>query len=296
MNAPSSFPVRHLACWSLLVAGIRLRAQDVSSLAGEPGGAGGQAVAGDVVAEISTGAAIAGGIVSHADVLVKAGYTGQLFDAVALQVAPAIPAVSEGAPVQFIARMELDDATSLAGNVSAVWSPLSGPLASIDPAGLAVTGLVYEDTTAAVRAAAMGLTGDGMVTILDVNPDNFGAYAGDGIDDDWQVSFFGLDNPNAAPGADPDLDGQTNAFEFDALADPTDPVSLFTAGFVAGPGTVIDYGPVSGERTYTVEYSTNLLPATWLPLNGQATSHGDRIRVTDPAPGARRFYRIRISR
>ena len=46
--------------------------------------------------------------------------------------------------------------------------------------------------------------------MLDTIADNFGTYAGDGLGDDWQVQYFGLSNPNAAPLLDPDFDGHNN--------------------------------------------------------------------------------------
>lgn len=44
------------------------------------------------------------------------------------------------------------------------------------------------------------------------------------LDDAWQNQYFGLDNPLAAPTADPD--GETNSFEFTAGLIPSDPQSL----------------------------------------------------------------------
>ena len=64
--------------------------------------------------------------------------------------------------------------------------------------------------------------------LLDNIPDNFGSYAGDGLGDDWQVQYFGQNNPNAGPLRDPNGDGQTNAFEDTAGLVPNDPNSRFT--------------------------------------------------------------------
>ena len=72
---------------------------------------------------------------------------------------------------------------------------------------------------ATASASLSGVTGSLDLTVINLLADNFGSYAGDGIDDDWQVSFFGLDNPNAAPNVDFDGDEQDNLFEFLALFD-----------------------------------------------------------------------------
>ena len=63
--------------------------------------------------------------------------------------------------------------------------------------------------------------------MLDTDPDNFGSYAGDGLNDHWQYEFFGPDNPLAGPAIDADADGDVNRFEFVAGVDPTDPQSCF---------------------------------------------------------------------
>ena len=52
--------------------------------------------------------------------------------------------------------------------------------------------------------------------------------AGDGIDDAWQVQYFGLPpNANAGPLRDPDGDGRNNRDEWIAGLSPADPASVF---------------------------------------------------------------------
>ena len=61
---------------------------------------------------------------------------------------------------------------------------------------------------ALVQGIYAGSTGSTNLTVLNVNPDNFGIYAGDGVGDTWQVQYFGLPpNPAAGPLLDPDVDG-----------------------------------------------------------------------------------------
>jgi len=64
--------------------------------------------------------------------------------------------------------------------------------------------------------------------VINVGNDDFGSYAGDGLDDAWQVSYFGSDNPNAAPGADPDGDFMSNRGEYIAGTIPTNATSHFS--------------------------------------------------------------------
>jgi hypothetical protein len=45
-------------------------------------------------------------------------------------------------------------------------------------------------------------------------------YAADDVDDAWQVTHFGLSNPDGHGGEDPDQDGLTNREEFTAGSDP----------------------------------------------------------------------------
>ena len=58
---------------------------------------------------------------------------------------------------------------------------------------------MWEDTQATAGAAWGAVTGQLALTVLDTDPDNYGSYAGDGLDDDWQFNFFGPDNPLAVP-------------------------------------------------------------------------------------------------
>ena len=232
----------------------------------------------------------------------KSGYIGQLFDVAGLIVNSAAPSVNEGATLQLAAWQLLDDATFLATAASAVtWGIVSGPLTDISASGLATAGLVFENTSATVQGAFGGLTGSLNFTVLDSIPDNFGAYAGDGIGDDWQVQFFGQNNPLAAPARDPDGDGVNNLFEFTAGLAPNDPASTFHMSIapVAGQPSRknIVFSPRLAGRTYLVQ-SRLTLAAPWQPLGSSTqTDSGTERTVTDlDAAGGKKFYRVEISR
>ena len=234
----------------------------------------------------------------------KQGYIGQLYEVTGLALAATPATIDEGLTRQLAAQAALDDATFLAlapGDVA--WSVLTGPLTGIDAAGVATAGLVYQNTPATARAIWGGSLADLGLTVLDVLPDNFGSYAGDGIDDSWQAQYFGLDNPDAAPAEDPDGDGQNNKFEFAAGLVPTDPLSRFLFRIEPVPGFPnkknLVFSPRFVTRTYTVLTAPSLgTGITWQPLaGGIVQDNGNERTVTDPdATNAQEFYRIEITK
>lgn len=233
----------------------------------------------------------------------KSGYVGQIFEVTALQITTTAATVNELGTLQLAASQLLDDLTSIVVSPASVaWSVTSGPLTGIAANGAATAGAVYADTPAAAQGSFAGLSGTLILTVLDTIPDNFGSYAGDGIGDDWQQQYFGIGNPNAAPGLDPDGDGHTNLFEYIADLDPVSSVARFllNSSRVTGqPGQMdIVFSPVVPGRTYTVKSSpTPGAGATWEDLTNFSTSNdGDTRTVTDlDAGGTRKFYRVEIT-
>ena len=248
--------------------------------------------------------AVASATTGSATATAKGGFIGQLYEITGFAIT-AIPAtVNEAATRQLIAGWALDDATLLAFNPALVtWSVLSGPLTSINASGLATAGTVFQNTAATVRGVFGSETATLALTVANVNPDDFGSYAGDGLDDAWQNQYFGLNNPNAAPTADPDGDGQTNLFEFTAGLIPNDPASRFTltvapvAGQPAQKNVI--FAPRLTGRTYTVKAKASLLTGSYLPLtNASAPSDDGQVRtITDlSASGAVKFYEVEITK
>jgi hypothetical protein len=235
--------------------------------------------------------------------IARAGYIAQLYDITGLVVNSAQPSVNENESVQLAAWQLLDDTTFLAVDANAVtWGVAVAPIASISASGLATAQTVYEDTPASVEGSLGGFTGALNLTVLNVSRDDFGAYAGDGIDDAWQYQYFGLDNPLAAPGLDPDGDGGTNAFEFTAGLVPTDPSSRFRLHLEGVPGQPsrrnVVFTPRLDGRTYTVQSRAALESGLWQPLPGFIQSdNGAERTVTDlNATGAKKFYRVEITK
>lgn len=231
----------------------------------------------------------------------KPGFAGQLYDVTALQIDATPATIDEAGTRQLSASLLLDDATTLplsAGSVT--WSVVSGPLATVDSTGLATAAAVFQNTLATAQGTYDGMTGTLGLTVLDTVPDNFGSYAADGLGDDWQVRYFGQNNPAAAPTMDPDGDNQNNLFEFTAGLVPTDRTSVFTVALAipAGQPTQrsVVFSPRLDGRTYTVKTSTTL--SDWADLTAPSVSdNGTERTVTDVnATGSRQFYRVEISR
>lgn len=291
---------------SLLILPIALAAPRTSThytLSSETANAGGNRATssaythdgnvGDTVAGFSTDTAPA--------TIAKHGYLGQLTEGTALQLAAAPTTVDETATRQLTAVHVLDDATANAIPATSItWSVQSGPLLSINPSGLATTATVYQDTLAVAQGSFAGLTGSLNLAVVNTIADNFGAYAADGLDDDWQVTYFGLNNPDAAPLLDPDSDGHNNRFEFVAGLVPTDALSVFRWRIERVPGqpssTQLIFSPVVGGRSYVVKFRPGLTTGSWLPLTGTTeTDNGNERTVTDPnVTGPTKFYQVEI--
>ena len=232
----------------------------------------------------------------------KHGYLGQLYEVTGLTLTAVALNVNEGTTDQLGAWQALDDATFLAVPAASVaWSVASGPLSGISTAGLATAGIVYQDTAATAQGIYLGDAGTLGLTVKNVNPDDFGSYAGDTLDDDWQVQYFGLNNPNAAPALDPDGDGQTNLFEFTAGLIPTDPQSRFALTIAPVNGQpaqrAVAFTPLVGGRTYVVQFKLSLTDPTWQTLIGATQSDNGATRtVTDTPAAAAKFYRVQIAK
>lgn len=241
---------------------------------------------------------------------VRSGYIGQLFETVGLVLNAALTTINEGGVLQLGGGLLYDDATTNALPPEAiVWSVNAGPLTSVDPSGLASAALVYQDTPATVRGQFNTFFGTINLSVRNTHNDNFGSYAGDGLDDAWQAQYFGLDNPLAAPTADPNGTGQNNRFKFLAGLDPTLPASHPEARFVLTAQPVpgqpaqkqLSFHPVVAGRNYKVQFHSTLASPglTWTDLTGftQLPDNGNTRAVIDNgATDSRRFYRVEITK
>ncbi len=232
----------------------------------------------------------------------KQGYVAQLYEITGLTLSAQSNPINEGATDQLSAAQTLDDTTLLTVPAASVtWSVLNGPLTGINASGLATAGTVYQDTLATAQGI-YGFTATLPVTVKNVNTDDLGTYAGDGIDDAWQVQYFGLPpNALAGPNADADGTGQTNLFKFVAGLNPLD-----------GSRFILKIAPVSGQpgqknlifsprlvdRAYTVKAKLSLTSGSYAPLpNSSFSDNGQERTVTDfDGSGAAKFYTVEITK
>ena len=235
----------------------------------------------------------------------KHGYNGQLYEVTGLLLsATPTTTVNEAGTLQLSAALLLDDATTLALPAASVtWSVASGFLKNIDANGVALAQLVYENSAATAQGNYAQYTSTLPLTVLNVNPDNYGPYQADGIDDAWQVQYFGQPpNALAGPNADPDGDGQSNLFEYVAGIVPTDPNSRFNLTIAPVPGQptrkALSFTPVVAGRSYTITAKSPLTAPTWSAITASAPSDNGTTRtITDlNASGTPKFYHVEITK
>jgi hypothetical protein len=232
----------------------------------------------------------------------RSGYAGSLFDANGLELDASSPILHEGATMQCLAGLRLDDGSLLSiPSATVTWSISSGPL-FIRPDGLVTGEAVFQDTAAIAGGAHLGFMATLGIMVLEQIPDNFGFYAADGLGDDWQVLHFGQDNPQAAPGADPDGDGQNNLFEFTAGLLPMNPISRFalrTTPVASQPSQMqIIFSPIVAGLDYKVEFTTSLATDDWHPLTtfSHSDSSGQRTVIDTSATESKKFYRVKVEK
>ncbi len=302
------------ATWNRLNAGAALLLFTTSALAGPRSSAnysiitdasdsgGRRATSASYTNDGSAGTVAGISTVASPSETAKAGYIGQLYEIAGFLVSASPSTLHESGTRQLDAWHLLDDATYLAINPTQVsWSVLSGPIVSVSASGLTTAGIVYQNTAATVRGIHLGNPSSFTLTVLNATFDDFESYAGDEIDDGWQVQYFGLPpNPAAAPLLDPDGDGQDNRFEWIAGLIPTDANSVFRLSIVGSfQGANLIFSPTVAGRAYTVKYGFDFLDVPNWPtlVNGIVTDIGNQRRVLDPNvffASPKKFYRIEI--
>jgi Tol biopolymer transport system component len=115
---------------------------------------------------------------------------------------------------------------------------------------------------------------------------------GDGMDDDWEVAYFGNLARNGS--GDFDGDGQTDLQEFLAGTDPRNDGSILrvmtVSGINSGVVTVL-WSAVPG-KSYRVQYKDDLGTSGWTNLSGAVTATSTTGSKQDPQASTQRFYRV----
>jgi glucose/arabinose dehydrogenase/mono/diheme cytochrome c family protein len=117
---------------------------------------------------------------------------------------------------------------------------------------------------------------------------------------DWQLQNFGsTSDPNAAPDADPDHDGQTNLLEFLAYTDPNNPASAASpAAITVNNGQLTLNFLQQANRSVLVETSIDLTHwALWdVPGNTPTYPAAAMQRaLTIPSDTSQEFFRLRLA-
>jgi hypothetical protein len=233
----------------------------------------------------------------------KHGYLGQLTEVSSVSVSGTPAQVNETSTSQLSGMALLDDATvTVLTGGDLTWAVPTWPVQNITGSGLATAAAVFSNTVGSINGRYLGASGSGQLLVLDSLPDNYGSYASDGLPDWWQNQFFGLNNPNAAPGMDVTGTGQNNLFKYVAGLNPTNPASVFVLQIAAVAGQAnqkhLIFSPRWVDRTYTPEFCTNLAAGGGFSnLTSIATSdNGTERTVTDTnATENAKFYQIKIS-
>ena len=117
---------------------------------------------------------------------------------------------------------------------------------------------------------------------------------GDGMDDDWEVAYFGDLSRDGS--GDFDGDGVTDLQEFRAGTDPTNGNSVFRVLTVTpmGGGSTRVMWSGNPDRTYRVEYKDDLSLPDWTALSGATAWNGSTASLTDLGATAsgHRYYRV----
>lgn len=238
------------------------------------------------------------GISSAAPDVARHGYIGQLYDVSSVAVTSTPVSINQGATSQLNGVAILDDSSVVALSGSDIaWGFFTYPIQSISGGGLLTASAnVYSAPLGTFNGSYLGIAGTNNLTVL-------GPYANGGIPDSWLVQYFGMPpNPNAAPNVDVDGTGQNNLFKYVAGLDPTNPASIFILKIVAVAGQPgeknLIYNPISGGRTYTPQFRTNLVGGVYTNLTNISSpvTNINQVTITDTnAVEPQKFYRVSIS-
>jgi hypothetical protein len=115
---------------------------------------------------------------------------------------------------------------------------------------------------------------------------------------EWQTQHFGsASNPDAAPDADPDFDGEKNRLEFLTQTDPQNTRERWTLSTAVTNGAIELTFPLTANRAVLIETSTDLQSwSLWdVPGNSpQFMATTQNLTLIAPIDTPQRFFRARI--
>ncbi len=235
---------------------------------------GGRQSGGAVTIDASLGF-IGGRVSASADQsVVRVGFAGQLFDVSTLSITAPSTDLDEGRTLQLaVDVVTLDDDTTLTLDASEIaWTIQSGPIASVDFDGMVTATLVSPDTSATIQGAYLSAISSLDLLIRDLGDDNFTTdpynFAGDGIPDQWQITYFPPGEADASPTADGDDDGLVNLAEYFFDSDPTSTSS----GPQSGPQLSIES---AGGPDEFLMLTFRRRASFQLPVNTEVQASGD---------------------
>ncbi len=279
------------------LAAVAVRAEVSLRTAVLDAGGGRVTGGGGIVLDASLGDV--GGLSFQDAAMLKDGYAGQLYDLTGLSVTANPTNVPEGGTRQLAAGAGYDDGTAGPIDGTPSWSVVAGPLSGVNGSGLATAGAVHRDTSATARATMGVLTGCVALLVLNVNPDNYGLYAADGVPDDWQVDWFGEENPNGLAGADPDDDTVPNGGEYAGDTSPNDDSSyLRLTAVTPGGASAVRVAWQGGQMsTQYIERTISLTAPDWRAVHTNLPPTSIAADWLDVgADDAAAFYRLRARR
>jgi hypothetical protein len=117
---------------------------------------------------------------------------------------------------------------------------------------------------------------------------------GDGLDDAWEIQYFGNLSRNGT--GDFDGDGLSDLNEFLAGTDPTNSAStLRITGASRLPNPTIQWQSVPGKQ-YRVQFKNSLSDSAWTDISGDVTATGSTAaKVDNTQSAAARFYRVMLA-